>query len=99
MTKAPQLPDDIDTLKALLVEKNSHIDQLEIRNVLLQEQLNLAIARRYAASSEKISLNQFRLFDEAEADTLALSNEEEITTVVAAHTRTKKPDVKPYLQV
>ncbi len=102
MTKAPQLPDDLDALKALLIEKNNNIEQIQTdkeklkrENNRLQEQLNLAIARRYAASSEKIPADQFRLFDEAEveddeADTLAQSNEEETSTVVAEHTRKKK---------
>lgn len=104
MAKAPQLPDDIDVLKALLIEQNSHIEkiqndkaQLEKRNTLLQEQLNLALARRYAASSEKISPDQIRLFDEAENDIDASESEDEATlnedandTVVAAHTRKKK---------
>ncbi len=40
---------------------------------------NLALARRYAASSEKISPDQYRLFDEAEADTGAEPEAEEIT--------------------
>jgi len=82
MTKAPQLPDDVNALKALLIEQNSHIEQIQTdkdkiqtdkeklqrENTRLQEQLNLAIARRYAASSEKISPDQFRLFGEAEVD-------------------------------
>ncbi len=95
MAKTPQLPDDIESLKALLIERNSHIDQLEIRNTLLQEQLNLAIARRYATSSEKISPDQFRLFDEAENETNVSEPEgDEVfnadTTVVTEHTRKKK---------
>jgi len=53
----------------------------------LQEQLNLALARRYAASSEKISPDQYRLFDEAEADTEAKPEDDEIS--VPAHTRKK----------
>ncbi len=109
MTKSPQLPNDVDTLKALLIEQNSHIekiqsdkDKLQIENTRLQEQLNLAIARRYAASSEKIPSDQFRLFDEAELDdvgddeesVLELTNEEN-TTTVAEHTRKKKTGRKP----
>jgi len=104
MTKAPQLPDDVDALKALLIEQNSHIekiqidrDKLQTENTRLQEQLNLAIARRYAASSEKISPDQFRLFDEAEVDNetendsaLSWLNEEDDSTTVAEHTRKKK---------
>lgn len=107
MTKAPQLPDDIDVLKALLAEQKScneqlqaDKNQLQIRNSLLQEQLNLAIARRYAASSEKIPADQFRLFDEAEVesgedDTLELSGDESDSTVVAEHSRKKKTGRKP----
>ncbi len=106
MTKAPLLPNDVDALKALLIKKNSHIEQiqtdkerLQIENNRLQEQLNLAIARRYAASSEKIPVNQFRLFDEAEVETddalFPLSNDDNDTTTVAAHTRKKKTGRKP----
>ena len=107
MTKAPTLPDDIDILKALLIEQNSQIEQLQTENnqyktkvLTLQEQLNLALAVRYAASSEKIPADQFRLFDEAEVEsgedeTTPLSNEENNTTTVAEHTRKKKTGRKP----
>ncbi len=130
MTKAPQLPEDVDALKALLIEQNFQLeqlqsdkeqiqadkdniqkdkdniqkdkDQLQIRNALLQEQLNLAIARRYAASSEKIPADQFRLFDEAEVDNeiendevLSLLNEDDDSTTVVEHTRKKKTGRKP----
>ena len=72
---ADQNPDDIDALKALLVEQRTKNDTLSQRNeqltakvVVLQEQLNLALAKRYAASSEKLSPDQIYLFDEAEAE-------------------------------
>jgi len=109
MTKDPQLPDDIDTLKALLAEQKNCNEQLqtdkdtlsnsnkklEIENIRLQEQLNLAIARRYAASSEKIPSDQFRLFDESEVESdddvlCESSNIDNDATPVAAHTRKKK---------
>jgi len=38
------------------------------RVLTLSEQLNLALARRYASSSEKFSPDQTCLFDEAETD-------------------------------
>jgi transposase len=96
-----QLPDDVDLLKSLLADQALKLDesetqkqrllarnqQLESRVLTLQEQLNLALARRYAASSEKISPDQYRLFDEAETDTPAEPSEDEIT--VPAHTRKK----------
>jgi hypothetical protein len=69
-----QLPDDIDALKALVAEqlaRNATLEQekgrLNAKVLSLQEQLNLALARRYAASSEKISPDQVHLFNEAEA--------------------------------
>jgi len=63
-------------LKALLAEQRTHNDDLSRRNdqlsakvFVLHEQLNLALAKRYAASSEKVSPDQIYLFDEAEAET------------------------------
>ena len=96
-----QLPDDVDLLKSLLADQALRLDeseahkqrllarnqQLESRVLTLQEQLNLALARRYAASSEKIAPDQYRLFDEAEADTEAEPPEDEIT--IPAHSRKK----------
>jgi len=102
MEEAPnQLPDDIDLLKLLLADQAIKLDeaaidkerllarneQLESRVLTLQEQLNLAIARRYAASSEKISPDQYRLFDEAETDNEVEREDDEV--IVPAHTRKK----------
>lgn len=104
-----QLPDDIETLKSLLVEQAAKVDVLSQQNqqlqtdkhaalqknghlkhqvLILQEQLNLALARRYAASSEKVSPDQIWLFDEAETD----GSEPDLTgatntVTIAAHTR------------
>ncbi len=95
MTKIPLLPNDVDALKLLLTEQRALNKTLTQKNSVLQEQLNLALARRYAASSEKITADQLRLFDEAEVDTdQSLLDEPdalgtEITTV-AEHTRVKK---------
>jgi transposase len=102
MEKAPnQLPDDVDLLKSLVADQLARNKQLQAdkqaivqeneglkaRVLTLQEQLNLALARRYAASSEKISPDQYRLFDEAETDTKALSEDDEV--IVPAHSRKK----------
>jgi transposase len=111
-----QLPDDVDLLKSLLAEQALKLneaaaheerllarnEQLESRILTLQEQLNLALARRYAASSEKISPDQYRLFDEAEADTEAEPEDEEIA--IPAHTRKKRgrkklPETLPRIDV
>jgi len=94
----PPLPDDIDALKSLLAAQQEHIEKLKIDNhqykqqvLTLQEQLNLAFARRYAASSEKISADQLRLFDEAEVDDEGIIEHETSDTItIESHTRTTK---------
>jgi hypothetical protein len=111
-----QLPDDVDALKSLIADQLARNAQLSSENqryrnqvLTLTEQLNLALARRYAASSEKLSPDQICLFDEAEADALAdavidddSNADEEVT--VAAHRRKKRgrkplPDHLPRVDV
>ncbi len=98
MPKDTSLPDDINALKALLTEQQNRNGQLEAQILSLQEQLNLAIARRYAASSEKITSDQLRLFDEAEVDIeTAFEDDTEVndTITIEAYTRTSKRGRKP----
>jgi len=111
-----QLPDDIDLLKSLLADQAIKLNEtatqkqqlcarnkhLEAQVLTLREQLNLALARRYAASSEKISPDQYLLFDEAEADTEIEWEDDKI--IVPAHTRKKGgrkklPDTLPRVDV
>jgi transposase len=119
-----QLPDDVDALKSLLADQlvrneqlqadkqavNQKNEQLKVQVLTLTEQLNLALARRYAASSEKLSPDQIALFDEAELDNEAgpdavvdaSTDGDEIT--VAAHQRKKRgrkplPDHLPRVDV
>jgi transposase len=117
MSNVPnQLPRDIETLQALLAEqvaRNTRLEQdnmrLDAKVLSLQEQLNLALARRYAASSEKLSPDQIRLFNEAEVDA-ALDDgdhdeaDPEETVAVPAHSRKKGgrkplPDTLPRVEV
>jgi transposase len=96
-----RLPHDIDTLQTLVRDKQQLIDQLQAKNAVLQEQLNLALARRYAARSEKITTDQLRLFDEAEVDAHAVTpvmdgmTESSDTIVIAEHTRHQTRGRKP----
>jgi len=104
-----QLPDDVDLLKSMVADQLVRNENLVAQNqrykaqvLTLQEQLNLALARRYAASSEKISPDQYRLFDEAEADTEAEPEDDKV--MVPAHTRKKRgrkklPDTLPRVDV
>ena len=98
-----QLPDDIDALKSLVVDQAARNEQLQSKVLILQEQLNLALAKRYAASSEKISPDQVCLFDEAEADVPAIEDADDVI-LVPAHTRKKRgrkplPDNLPRIDV
>jgi hypothetical protein len=64
-----ELPDDVDALKNLVLEKAARNAQLTTENeryqsqvVILQEQLNIALAKRFASRSEQLSPDQIRLF-------------------------------------
>jgi len=104
-----QLPDDIDALKSLVADQLARNEQLTTENqhykaqvLTLTEQLNLALARRYAASSEKLSPDQIRLFDEAETQATAPGEDE--TVSVPAHSRRKRgrkplPEALPRVEV
>jgi len=85
-----QLPDDIDALKSLVADQAVRNEQLQSQVILLQEQLNLALAKRYAASSEKISPDQVCLFDEAEADVSSIEDADDDVILVPAHKRKKR---------
>lgn len=78
--------------QALIAENQRYKDRV----LTLTEQLNLALARRYAASSEQCGPDQIRLFDEAETDASAEQEsgaDDELVTV-PAHQR-KKSGRKP----
>jgi len=94
-----QLPDDIDALKSLVAGQTAHNNRLVTRNeqleskvIILQEQLNIALAKRYSASSEKISPDQIRLFNEAEADSeaAAIPDVDDEVVIVGTHQRRKR---------
>lgn len=86
------LPDDVEDLKVLVRTQAKQLQEATARIITLEEQLNLALARRYAASSEKISADQIKLFDEAEAEWVEITDEDrELDRVeVAGHIRKKR---------
>ena len=103
-TTPNQLPNDINALKSLVADQAVRNEQLQSQVTLLQEQLNLALAKRYAASSEKISPDQVCMFDEAEADVPAIEDADDNVILVPAHKRKKRgrkplPDNLPRIDV
>ena len=105
-TQDTALPNDIEALKAVIAlrdealsERDATIERLTRHAEHLQEQLNLAIARRYSARSEKGPSPQMGLFDEAEVEACreALEAEEPpaVESVVAGHIRKARGYRKP----
>ena len=87
MNEVAQLKQEVENLRAQLAQERSH-------NASLQEQIRLYLQRRFTASSEKVSVDQLGLFNEAES---IVAEEEESTSdtrvTVKAHKRTRKPRV------
>jgi transposase len=93
-----ELPDDVEALKAIVAqvvsEKEAAIASRDATIAALHEQVQLLLARRFAASSERVTDGQLGLFNEAEelaADTTPQAEEDEEETVaVAAHGRRRR---------
>jgi len=95
------LPDDVDDLKALVLEVTAANRSLqedaaakqiafEEQIDLLQQQLRLLLHKRFGQSSEKIPKEQLHLFNEAETSIEESHDEEpEVRVSVKGHTRAK----------
>jgi len=100
---AAELPDDVDALKRLVLTQAARAQAYEAELARLREQLNLLLAKRYGPSSEKISPDQLRLFNEAEAEGERLDDEQP-PVPVAAHTRPRRgrrplPEALPRVRI
>jgi transposase len=83
MLESTQLPNDVESLRALVRERDSEIQQL-------REYIRLLRSQRFGASSERSHRDQLGLFNEAEQLVDAAAGElEEPTVAVPAHTRAK----------
>lgn len=85
---AEQLPDDVDALKKLVQDQRQQITDL-------QEELRLALYRRFAPKSEKIPKDQLNLFDEAEVEAEKPEETEEPQEITVPEPARKKPGRKP----
>ena len=94
---AKDLPENIDALKALIVANEQMLLEKVQRIAVLEEQLRLLMYKRFGASSEKASLDQLGLFNEAEASAEPPSETpaaDDTETTVPEHKR-KKPGRRP----
>ena len=93
-----ELPDDVEALKAIVAqvvaEKEAAIASRDATITALQEQVQLLLARRFAASSERVADGQLGLFNEAEeldADTAPQAGEDKDAPVaVVGHSRRRR---------
>jgi transposase len=83
------LPQDVETLRAMLAERDVEIAQL-------REYIRLLKSQHFGAKSERSHRDQLGLFNEAEALVAAASEEPEVPAIeVAAHTRTPRGRRRP----
>ncbi|GAF92388.1 unnamed protein product, partial [marine sediment metagenome] len=99
-TSSTSLPDEVEALRKIIAQQAEQISALE-------EYVRLLKHHRFGARSERASIDQLGLFNEAEA----MVATEEITseiegreTAVAAHTRKKSgrkplPDMLPRVEI
>lgn len=84
------LPNDVDTLKAMLIQQHRKAQHQQQRIHYLEEKIRLTLLKRFGASSEKLDIQQLGLFNEAEApQAIQEEQTDEVTTPVAAHQRTR----------
>lgn len=60
-----KLPDNVESLRAIVLEQQATIAQLQRENTGLSHRLDLALRRIYGRSSEKIDPQQLMLFGQA----------------------------------
>lgn len=96
VTETDNLPDDVEILKAFILEQQEQLARKDTQITTLREQLNLLIAKRFGPSSEKGDKQQLGLFNEAETalDAEEVKSEDVETLTVPSHTR-NKPGRKP----
>ena len=82
--------------EALLAEREGELEQRDETIERLREQVNVLLAKRYGASSEKVTDAQLGLFNEAELEAAAADEPEPEpdTTPVAPHRRSKPKRTK-----
>jgi transposase len=91
MLEAASIPDDIESLHALVRERDTTIDEYAREIAQLREYVRLLKTQRFGASSERVHREQLGLFNEAEQllDEAGSEADEE-TVSVPAHTRAKR---------
>ncbi len=99
-----QLPDDINALKQLVLSYQGKATDQQQRIHYLEEQLRLLLQKRFGASSEQHHIDQYGLFNEAEAPIDADQESVDEVVIIEPHQRRRGkraplPDVLPRVDV
>lgn len=85
-----ELPDDIEALKAMVLERDARLEQRDTHIEQLEERIRLLLAQRFSPGSERVdSQAQLGLFNEAEAEAEEERSSEAPITV-SSHTRARR---------
>ena len=92
MGEGMALPDDVESLKTLVIERDMAIAERDREIQQLRGYLRLARSQRFGASSERMPRDQLGLFNEAEQALDAQGEEvaDDKVISVPAHTRAKR---------
>lgn len=88
MVETAALPDDVESLKAILIERDAALGERDLEIQQLREYVRLLKSQRFGASSERIHRDQLGLFNEAE-QLVDDDVQEEALIEVPSHTRAK----------
>jgi transposase len=106
-TSSNSLSDDVETLREIIVQQQTQLEQKSEQISALEEYVRLLRSKRFGTSSERAPIDQLGLFNEAEA-TDGVGDEapaeEGPATAVTAHTRKPRgrkplPDVLPRIEI
>ena len=91
MVESAPLPDDVESLKTLVIEREAAIGERDLEIQQLREYVRLLKSQRFGASSERIHRDQLGLFNEAEQIADEDAQEESLIEVieVPSHTRAR----------
>ena len=93
MQTAQKLQQENDFLREEIINKNKILDQKNHYILQLEEALKQQRKKTFGTSSEKLSVDQLGLFNEAEVIEAEAVDAEKDTVTVVSHTRQKKPRV------
>jgi transposase len=88
MVESAALPDDVESLKTLIVEREAAIGERDLEIQQLREYVRLLKSQRFGASSERIHRDQLGLFNEAE-QLVDEAAQDEALIEVPSHTRAR----------